>query len=107
MALVREPDALAGNIETEDVLCFGDLTGTVRVSVTGGTTPYIYLWNTGATTPDLEDLAAGTYILTVTDANLCELVINAEVIGPDAATVQMWYHLPMFRNGRKRWQFHC
>jgi len=85
-ALVSEPDALAGSVETEDVLCYGELTGTVSVTVTGGTEPYTYLWNTGATTPDLEDLAAGSYILTVTDASLCELIVNIEVGGPAEAT---------------------
>ncbi len=85
-ALVSEPAVLSGSVDTEDVLCYGDLTGTVSVTVTGGTAPYVYQWNTGATTPDLEDLAAGTYTVTITDANLCELVVSAEVGGPSEAT---------------------
>ena len=43
--------------------------GTASVVVEGGTAPYTYLWNTGAITQNLSGLAAGTYSVTVTDAN--------------------------------------
>jgi hypothetical protein len=36
-----------------------------------GTPPYTYLWNTGATTMKITGLTAGTYTVTVTDANGC------------------------------------
>jgi hypothetical protein len=44
----------------------------VYVCAYGGTLPYSYLWNpVGATTATVCNLAAGTYTLTVTDANNC------------------------------------
>ncbi len=45
--------------------------GSVNTSVTGGTGPYTYFWSTGATTPSLTNVPAGTYALTVTDAIGC------------------------------------
>ncbi|TNF30273.1 MAG: hypothetical protein EP314_01730, partial [Bacteroidetes bacterium] len=46
--------------------------GTVGVIVNGGTAPYTYLWNTGATTASISNVPAGVYSVTVTDANGCE-----------------------------------
>ena len=52
--------------------------GELSVNIDGGTAPFTYLWNTGATTSTLEDLGSGMYIVTVTDANGC--IDEAEVI---------------------------
>lgn len=43
----------------------------VSTSVSGGTAPYTYLWSNSATTSALTNVAAGTYTVTVTDANGC------------------------------------
>ncbi|MFI5171512.1 MAG: SprB repeat-containing protein [Chitinophagales bacterium] len=41
--------------------------GNINLSVFGGVVPYTYLWSTGATTQDLAGIAAGDYVVTVTD----------------------------------------
>ncbi|MEL6132435.1 MAG: T9SS type A sorting domain-containing protein, partial [Bacteroidota bacterium] len=51
--------------------CTGFADGGATVSVTGGTTPYNYLWNNSATTASITGVAEGTYTVTVTDANGC------------------------------------
>ncbi|MBE7173724.1 MAG: hypothetical protein INR73_24340, partial [Williamsia sp.] len=54
-----------------NVACNGNATGTIAATVAGGTKPYTYSWSNGAKTKDLTGLAAGTYMLTVTDSAGC------------------------------------
>lgn len=48
--------------------------GTTNIYVNGGTSPYTYLWSTGATTPNIT-APAGTYYVTVTDSSCTPLVV--------------------------------
>ena len=70
--LLSEPnEALVVSVSSEDVLCFGDSTGSVSSLVSGGTTPYSLTWNTGETASSVFNLHAGIYSLNVIDANGC------------------------------------
>jgi gliding motility-associated-like protein/uncharacterized repeat protein (TIGR01451 family) len=53
--------------------------GSAYAIVTGGVAPYTYLWNNGATTPDITSLDAGTFAISVTDANGCTISNNGVV----------------------------
>ena len=68
------------------IICFGDETGTIDISASGGTVgggcSYTYLWNTGATTEDLSNLGGGTYVVTVTDCSNCEVTASYSILGP-------------------------
>ncbi len=59
--------------------------GTVSLSVSGGTPAYTYLWNTGASTSSLNNLTAGTFFVTVTDANGCTATVSASVAATSCA----------------------
>lgn len=48
--------------------CYGDCNAAIDVSVSGGESPYNYIWSNGESTQDISGLCAGTYQLTVTDS---------------------------------------
>ncbi|HMP25928.1 MAG TPA: T9SS type A sorting domain-containing protein [Saprospiraceae bacterium] len=54
--------------------------GFAKVQAEGGTAPYSYLWDNGATTNEISNLLPGTYIVTVTDANGC-MTTRSVVVG--------------------------
>ncbi|MBL4706048.1 MAG: hypothetical protein JKY54_16095, partial [Flavobacteriales bacterium] len=75
----NDPGTLSlDNVVTFDEQC-GNGLGSINVSVSGGVTPYTFLWSTSATTEDLNSLSAGIYTCTVTDATGCTLPISATI----------------------------
>ncbi|MFK8006772.1 MAG: HYR domain-containing protein [Saprospiraceae bacterium] len=81
---IDEPHVLiAEMISTTDALCFGSSDGTATVNATGGTTGYTYEWSNGQTTATATGLAAGTYTVTVEDANDCTATAVAIIGQPD------------------------
>jgi hypothetical protein len=49
-------------------LCAGDSNGSIEVSVLSGVEPYTYQWSDGSNAPSRQDLSAGIYSVTITDA---------------------------------------
>jgi SprB repeat len=79
-AEITEPPALVVTCSKTDVTTTGGSNGSASVAVTGGTSPYTYLWSNNATTPTLSNLSAGTYSITVTDTINCPSVVCSLMI---------------------------
>lgn len=76
------------NVTTQlitDEVC-GNSNGSINMNVANGTAPYTYSWSNGATTEDIIGLSAGTYTLTVTDANGCT-ESNSVTVGSNNGTL--------------------
>ena len=77
--------ALASSKVITNINCFSQATGSIILTVTGGTAPYTYIWSSGETTKDLSNKAAGTYNVTITDAKSCTKTETADITQPTAA----------------------
>lgn len=74
--------AISTTTTTAAVSCAGGANGTATVTLTGGTTPFTYAWSNSASNATASNLAAGTYSVIITDANLCQVSATATVTEP-------------------------
>lgn len=82
---VGEPTQLLANCVPTDVQCNGGSDGQLDITASGGTSPYDFDLNgTTNTTGIFTGLTAGTYIVTVTDANGCTVDVTCTINEPIA-----------------------
>ncbi len=86
---IGEPAVLVATINTPTNTTCGDANGALAASATGGAGTYTYAWASGATSATLTGLAAGTYTVTVTDANGCTAEASATVAPSDAIGIEV------------------
>ena len=80
---VSEPAMLVASIflATDPTTCGGS-DGAITITLSGGTTPYAYMWSNSATTQNIMGLTAGTYNCDISDANGCVTFVSATLADP-------------------------
>lgn len=82
---ITVPEPLEATATPTHNKCFGENKGAIKVRVSGGTPPYKYVMNGGNPTIvsgnifTIPNLASGTYTLSITDKNNCQIIKNGEV----------------------------
>ncbi len=76
-------------VDVEHVSCFGGNDGSASTEVTDGVPPYVYNWSNGAQTASINNVTAGTYSVTVTDANSSTTMASVVITEPDELTVSL------------------
>lgn len=83
--VILQPNVLSSANTVIPVTCFGAATGMINTAVTGGTSPYTYAWSTSNGVGSMaNNLTAGSYTLTISDANGCSIPYNFTVTEPAA-----------------------
>lgn len=73
-ATVGSPPAINLSVSGQNISCNGGSNGSVSANASGGSGPLSYLWSPGgSTSSSVNNLPAGTYVVTVTDTNNCSM----------------------------------
>ena len=96
--LVAELPGVQLSTTVTNILCFPLQNGALNISASSSFMPLQYRWNTGATTPNLNNIDTGWYAVTVTDAHQCTAAASLRVgndsafsvaVTPDTATINL------------------
>lgn len=82
---------LDASISSSPVRCFGENNGSATASVSGGTGPVTYSWNTVPvqTTPTVNNLKPGNYIVSISSANACSIKDSVAITEPQPLGVSI------------------
>jgi len=70
-----------------DPSCAGKADGSISLKITGGNSPYTYIWSNGSSQPTIQNIAAGTYKVKITDATGCSVEKEYSVKNQSQLTV--------------------
>ncbi len=78
---LTEPAIITETAQITEVVCQGQNNGSITIqSISGGTSPYTYLWNDGTTNNTIANLSTGSYSLSIIDAMNCQLQTSFNVV---------------------------
>ncbi|MEA3444232.1 MAG: SprB repeat-containing protein, partial [Bacteroidota bacterium] len=105
---------------SSNIDCYGICNGTVNLTVSGGNTPYNFIWSNGETSEDISNLCAGNYTATISDQNTVNflvmpwnytntginhtILIQAGVLTLDGASIQTGDYVGVFYNDNGNYQ---
>lgn len=95
LTTITAPADIQNNTTITDVSCFNALDGSIISTTSGGTSPYIYSWNTGSISKDITNVKGGNYSLTITDKNNCQKSFNYTITEPTKLTTAFTSSLPL------------
>jgi hypothetical protein len=82
---IQAPTILVNNVINAS--CNNGADGVIDITVIGSSGPYTFAWSNGKTSEDINNLVAGPYEITVTDANGCVATKSIQVSQPDPFVV--------------------
>ena len=83
---ITQPSLLIAIANVDNnVSCNGGVDGGATGFASGGTAPYTYFWSNAATTASITGVTAGTYNVTITDANGCSDLASITITQPATA----------------------
>lgn len=87
---VVQPDQIIiTDVSVQNPICFGASNGEIKTTISGGKLPYSISWSNGKTGTDNLGIPAGTYTITVTDANGCSSTKQYILVDPAQRTVDL------------------
>lgn len=86
--IITQPTPLKASIDSiNNVMCYGDNSGSALANASGGVSPYFYKWSDGHTSAMEKGLTAGTRTVVVTDSNGCSGTASVSITQPSAISM--------------------
>ncbi len=82
-------NSVSVSVTATDITCNGLANGSAAATAAGGNGVLSYLWSNANTTTSIQSLVAGTYTVTVTDADGCAAFASATVTEPSELTISL------------------
>ena len=100
---ITDPTQITTTISAFDISCNGLSDGSIDLTASGGTGNYTYQW-TGpsgyaSSSEDIGFLSSGTYNVTITDGNGCQVTDAAPIVSPSALTASGYISQSIVGNG--------
>ena len=86
--LLESPSQISIDVETMDNSCHGEQNGQIFSAIEVSLSPYEIGWSNGEDSADLANLAEGSYVITITDANGCTIQEIFYIEAPDPIDVE-------------------
>lgn len=83
---ISEPDSMYFNYNITNPLCYNG-EGNIEITAFGGTPSYTYLWSDNSTDSTLSNVLAGTYTMSIKDANGCTKTQSFTIINPNPIAI--------------------
>jgi len=85
---IGEPPEFTIEAILTHIRCHGDSSGGIQLNIWGATPPYSFQWSNGMTGPIITDLAAGTYVVAISDAADCDTMLSFTLYQPEAFRIE-------------------
>lgn len=85
---------------TQQISCHGYNDGIVAAECPNAAEPLFYTWNTGNAAPEIYNLFAGSYMVTVTDAWGCTGQAGINLVSPPEMNLQTYVEAPLCHDSR-------
>jgi gliding motility-associated-like protein len=85
--IITEMAGLSITATAANPLCSGATSGSANVTVSGGYLPYTFAWSNGSVAQNAINLAAGSYTVTATDGQNCQITASVTIVTPSAMVI--------------------
>jgi len=88
----------AGIRRAVNAKCYGTASGFIKARASGGEKPYTYQWSNGSNADEIDNITAGTYTVTITDATGCAYTDQVIISQPEAILPEVISYPPTCEN---------
>jgi SprB repeat/Secretion system C-terminal sorting domain len=84
---IAQPSQIVLTMNQTNAICAGSATGSADAFISGGRPPFSYTWSNNSFSQSLNNISAGIYTVTVSDANNCTASASVFITAPSSMSI--------------------